>query len=276
MSFAGKRVFISGGSEGIGRAVAVLLASEGAHVCVAARRQGPLDETVAAMQAAARGELVLTSIAVDLTDPVAVEAAAAEALARLGGLDLLICNQGFAHTAKITELPVADFRRLMEVNYLGHAFACKAFAPHFLKQKSGTIVLVSSAFGYLGAYGWTAYCASKWAIVGFAEALRQEMMLSGVQVKVFYPGTTETPGLDKENADKPKAVWEFEHNNAFNVIRKPDDVARRLLAAATGRRFENPCGWDGWLSFLASRHAPWLVRMLNDGDIKKAIAKHGE
>lgn len=276
MSFAGKRVFISGGSEGIGRAVAVQLASEGAHVCVAARRSGPLDETVAAMKAAARGELVLTSIAVDLTDPVAVEAAAAEALSRLGGLDLLICNQGFAHTAKITELPVTDFRKLMDVNFLGHAFACKAFAPHFLKQKSGTIVLVSSAFGYLGAYGWTGYCASKWAIVGFAEALRQEMMLSGVQVKVFYPGTTETPGLEKENADKPKAVWEFEHNNAFNVIRKPDDVARRLLAAAQGRRFENPCGWDGWLSFLASRHAPWLVRMLNDGDIKKAIAKHGE
>jgi 3-dehydrosphinganine reductase len=276
MSFAGKRVFISGGSEGIGRATAVRLASEGAHVCVAARRQGPLDETVAAMKAGAKGDLVLTSISVDLTDPAAVEAAAAEALTRLGGVDLLICNQGFAHAGRITDVPIEDYKRLIEVNYLGHVYACRAFAPHFLKQKSGTIVLVSSAFGYLGAYGWTAYCGSKWAIVGFAEALRQEMGLNGVTVKVFYPGTTETPGLDKENADKPKAVWEFEHNNAFNVVRKADDVAARLVAAAEGRRFDNPSGWDGWLSFLASRWLPWLVRSMNDGDMRKAIAKHGE
>lgn len=276
MSYAGKRVFISGGSEGIGRATAVQLAAAGAHVCVAARRQGPLDETVAAMKAAAKGTAVLTAVSVDLTDYAAVEAAAARAIAEMGGIDLLICNQGYAHTGRIVDLPVEDFRRLMDVNYLGHAYACKAFAPHFLAQKSGTIVLVSSAFGYLGAYGWTAYCASKWAIVGFAEALRQEMALHGVSVKVFYPGTTETPGLQKENADKPKVVWEFEHNNAFNVVRKPEDVAKRLLAAAGGGRFDNPSGWDGWLSFLASRYAPWLVRALNDGDIRKAIAKHGE
>lgn len=276
MSYAGKRVFISGGSEGIGRATAVQLAAAGAHVCVAARRQGPLDETVAAMKAAAKGTAVLTAVSVDLTDYAAVEAAAARAIAEMGGIDLLICNQGYAHTGRIVDLPVEDFRRLMDVNYLGHAYACKAFAPHFLAQKSGTIVLVSSAFGYLGAYGWSAYCASKWAIVGFAEALRQEMALHGVSVKVFYPGTTETPGLQKENADKPKVVWEFEHNNAFNVVRKPEDVAKRLLAAAGGGRFDNPSGWDGWLSFLASRYAPWLVRALNDGDIRKAIAKHGE
>jgi 3-dehydrosphinganine reductase len=275
--WAGKRVFISGGSEGIGRATAVKLATEGAHVCVAARRQNVLDETVAAMKAAAGGtNQVLTSLAMDVTDPSAVEAGAKKALELLGGLDLLVCNQGFAHTGRIHELPIEDFRRHIEVNYLGHAYVCRAFAPHFVAQRSGTIVLVSSAFGYLGAYGWTAYCASKWAIVGFAEALRQEMALHGVRVKVLYPGTTETPGLQKENADKPKAVWEFEHNNAFNVTRKPEDVAVRLLRAAQGRRFENPVGWDGWLTFLASRYAPWLVRTLNDSDMRKAIAKHGE
>jgi 3-dehydrosphinganine reductase len=278
MGFAGKRVFISGGSEGIGRSTAVKLAEQGAHVCVVARRQNALDETVEAMRKAVGGDSgrVLTAIAMDVTDPAAVEEGARRALEALGGLDLLICNQGFAHTGKVHELPIEDFRRHLDVNYLGHAYVCRAFAPHFLKQGSGTIILVSSAFGYFGTYGWTAYCASKWAIVGFAEALRQEMGLHGVNVKVFYPGTTETPGLDRENSDKSKAVWEFEHANAFNVTRKPDDVAGRLLAIVDGRRFENPCGWDGWLSFMASRHAPWLVRMLNDSDMRKALAKHGE
>jgi 3-dehydrosphinganine reductase len=275
--FQGKRVFLSGGSEGIGRSAAIKLASQGAHVVVVARRQAALDETVAAMKAAANdANRVLTSLAIDVTDPAAVEAGVATAIERLGGIDIVICNQGFAHTGRIHELPIEDFRRHLEVNYLGHAYVCRAFAATLIQQKAGTIVLVSSAFGYLGAYGWTAYCASKWAIVGFAEALRQEMMLYGVTVKMVYPGTTETPGLARENADKPKVIWEFEHNNAFNVTRQPDDVADRVLSVIPGSRFDNPIGWDGWLSFLASRHLPWLVRMLNDSDIKKAIAKHGE
>lgn len=91
---------------------------------------------------------------------------------------------------------------------------------------------------------------------------------------MVYPGTIDTPGLAQENADKPKVVWEIESNNAFNVLRSADEVARRLLIAARGARFENPIGWDGWFSFLASRHLPWLVRMLNQGDLRKAIKKH--
>ena len=190
---------------------------------------------------------------IDVTDPSRVEVAAAEALVALGGLDLLVCNQGFAHTGLIHEVPVDDFKRLLEVNYLGHAYLCRAFAPHFIQQQSGTVVMVSSVLGYLSTYGYAAYSASKWAIVGFAEGLRQELGLYGVQVKVFYPGTIETPGLAQENADKPKVVWEMESNNPFNKIRSADDMANRLLRAASGSRFENPVGWDGWFSFVASR-----------------------
>lgn len=274
--YAGRRVFISGGSSGLGRATALQLARAGAHVCVAARGLDALEETVNAMkQAAGRRDTVLFARAVDVTDPLAVEAVATDAIAALGGLDLLVCNQGFAHTGRVHEVPISDFKRLVEVNYLGHAYLCRAFAPHFIQQKSGTVVLVSSVLGYLGAYGYAAYAASKWAIVGYAQGLRQELGLYGVQVKVVYPGTIETPGLRQENADKPKIVWEMEGNNAFNKIRSAEDVAHRLLAATRNSRFETPLGWDGWLSFLVSRHAPWLARMLNDGDLRSAIKKHG-
>lgn len=273
--YEGKKVLVSGGSQGLGRAIALQLARDGAHVCVAARGLDALEQTVAEMkQAAGRRETVLIACNVDVTDPEALELVAADVLAALGGLDLLICNQGFAHTGLVHELPIKDFKQLIEVNYLGHAYLCRAFAPHLIRQKSGTIVMVSSVLGYLSTYGYAAYSASKWAIVGFAEGLRQELGLYGVQVKVVYPGTIDTPGLAQENADKPKVVWEIESNNAFNVLRSADEVARRLLVAARGSRFENPIGWDGWLSFLASRHLPSLVRMLNDGDLRKAIKKH--
>lgn len=273
--YQGKRVFISGGSSGIGRATALRLAREGAHVCVAARGAEALEKTVAEMKQVPTGrDSVLIARNVDVTDPAAVEAAAASAVAALGGLDLLICNQGFARAGLVHELPVKDFKRMMEVNFLGHAYLCRAFAPHFIKQGSGTVVMVSSVLGYLSTYGYAPYSASKWAIVGFAEGLRQELGLHGVKVKVVYPGTTETPGLDQENADKPKVVWEIESNSPFNKVRSADEVARRLLEAARGSRFENPLGWDGWFTFLASRYAPGLVRWLNDGDLGKALKKH--
>jgi NAD(P)-dependent dehydrogenase (short-subunit alcohol dehydrogenase family) len=275
-NYEGKRVFISGGSSGIGRATAVRLARAGAHVCVAARGLEALEQTVADMkQAAGDRNTVLIARNVDVTDLAAVEAVATEALGALGGLDLLLCNQGYAHAGRVHDLPIHGFKRMMEVNYLGHAYLCRAFAPHFIRQGSGTVVMVSSVLGYLSTYGYAGYSASKWAIVGFAEGLRQELGLYGVKVKVIYPGTTETPGLAQENVDKPKVVWELESNSPFNKVRSADEVARRLLVAARGSRFENPLGWDGWFTFLVSRHAPWLVRMLNDGDLRKALKKHG-
>lgn len=272
--FAGTRVFISGGSQGLGRATALQLAAAGAHVCIAARGAEALQQTLADMQAVARGDTRLVARTLDVTDPAAAESAAAEAVAALGGIDYLICCQGFAHCGQVHEVPVTDFRRLMEVNYLGHAYLSRAFAPHFIRQRSGTVVMVSSVLGYLGTYGYAAYAASKWAIVGFAEGLRQELGLHGVQVKVVYPGTIDTPGLARENQDKPAVVWEMESKNAFNKVRSAEDVASRLLVAARGRRFENPLGWDGWFTFLASRYAPSLVRALNDGDLRKALARH--
>lgn len=273
--YQGKKVFISGGSSGMGRALALQLAREGAHVCIAARSMETLQSTLAELKAIASPGSTVIARSADATDAAALEAVATEAITALGGLDLLFCVQGFAKTGLVQNMAPEQFRRLLEVNYLGHAQLCRAFAPHFTRQKSGTVVVVSSVLGYLGTYGYAAYAASKWAIVGFAECLRQELGLHGVQVKVMYPGTTETRGLAEENADKPKVVWEIESNNPFNKIRTADDVAARMLKATQGSRFENPIGWDGWLSFLMSRHFPGLVRWLNDGDLRAAIKKHG-
>lgn len=275
MNHAGKhqgiRVFISGGSSGIGRALALQLARQGAHVAIAARGRQALDDTLRELRAVAPAASMLEAYELDASDADAAQAVVAQAMQRFGSVDLLICNQGFARTGLAHELPAAEFRRMIEVNYLGHAYLCRAFAPHLMRQRSGTVVLVSSVLGYLGTYGYSAYSASKWAIVGFAEGLRQELGLHGVNVKVVYPGTTQTPGLERENLDKPKAVWAIESGSPFNRVRSAEDVAARLLRAVQGSRFENPLGWDGWFTFLASRHLPSLVRWLNDSDLRKAL-----
>lgn len=277
MSHQGKRVLISGGSLGTGRALALRLAREGAHICVVARGAEALAQTVADMkEAAGDQDTVLIARSVDVTDASAVAAMASEVVAALGGLDLLVCNQGFARTGLVSDVPSEEFGRMMDVNFLGHAYLCRAFAPHFVEQQSGTIVLVASVLGYLGTYGYGPYAASKWAIVGFAECLRQELVLHGVGVKVVYPGTIDTPGLAQENGDKPKVVWEMESGSPFNKLRSADEVARLILKASEGARFENPLGWDGRFTFWASRHVPRLVRRLNDSDLRKAIKKHAD
>lgn len=270
-----KRAVVSGGSAGIGRAVALQLAQQGADVCIIARDPAALERTCAEMRRLAPPGTQVRYRSVDVTNYPVLAEAAGEICTELGGLDLLLCNQGFAQVASVHELSADDMQRLLHVNQLGHQYLCKAFAPFLIRQRSGTVLLVSSVLGYLSMYGYAAYSASKWGVVGFAEGLRQELGLHGIRVKVAYFGTAQTPGLDQENAGKPPAVWEMESNNPFNRIRSPEDVARRLLDAARGRRFENPLGLDSKLTFWASRHLPGLVRRLNDRDLRSAINKLG-
>lgn len=271
--YTGKKVLIIGGSKGIGRSTAELLAAEGAHVYVAARGQGALDETVEAMKARASGSPTLGSVSFDVTDRAAVATACATVLEGLGGLDVLICNSGFAHTGKVTEVEAEVYDQMMAVNYMGHVNVVRELAPHFAKQGSGHICLVSSMLGFMGLYGYGAYAASKFAIVGFAEALRQEMLLHDVGVTVFYPPTTETPGLEKENETKPPEVWALEADSGWNKTYTSNEVAKGLLASVQKGRFDAVVGMDSKLIFTVNRLLPGISRYFADQELKTAIKK---
>lgn len=267
--FAGKKVLITGGSSGIGRAAAIQLAQAGAHVAVAARRQEPLDETVAAMRAVARSaDQRLVGISIDVADRTSTREGAAAVLEALGGLDVLLNNSGFAHPLPMSELSDDDIDRMTTVNYLGHVNITRALLPHFEAQKSGDICMVTSMLGFMGIYGYSAYCGSKFAIVGMAECLRQEMIPHNVNVTLFYPPTTDTPGLEEENKVKPPATWAIEgKSQAF----QPEDVARVMLKGIARRRFVNMIGFGNWAIYYLQRFAPWLVRLVIDSDLKKHL-----
>ena len=273
--YHGKKVLITGGSKGIGRALAVRLAASGAHVVVTARGQTALDETVAAMRSVAAADAVLGSLSFDVSDRPAVQQACAEALQTLGGLDVLICNTGYAETGITVEADPDSYERMLRVNFLGHVNVVQAVAPHFVAQKSGDICLVSSMLGFLGLYGYGAYAASKFAIVGFAQALRQEMGLHGVRVGVFYPPTTKTPGLEKENESKPPEVWALESDSGWNKTYEADQVAARMLTTIRKGTFEGVIGNDSRLIRGLARHLPGITRYFADDDLRKAIKKVG-
>ena len=273
MGFAGKRVFITGGSAGIGREAALLLARQGAHVVVCARRQGPLDETVEALKAAGTPSQKFGSVAADVVDREAMQAAAQEAVALMGGVDLLIANTGFAECKPVAEADLDHFRKLMEVNFFGHVNTVQAFLPQFQEQKSGQIVLVASMLAVLSVWGYGAYSASKFAIRGFAEALRQEMLLDNVEVKLFLPPTTDTPGLAKENESKPPITLEMESASSFNATHPAEKVAEKMLAWIQKGPFVGYATFDSWFQYFAARHFPNLTLKIADMEMNGAIKR---
>ena len=268
-SYQGKKVFVCGGSAGIGKATAIAAARAGASVYIAARRQSQLDEALDEIRAAAASkDQVFGTVSLDVTDREAIRMAAGEVLEGLGGLDVLILNQGFAITGYIQHLTDDDFDRMMDTNYFGHVHLVRAFLPHFMQQQSGAICLVSSMLGFMGVYGYTPYAASKHAIAGFARCLRAEMIPYNVTVTLAYPPTTDTPGLETENRTKPPETWAIE---GTSHTYKPEEVAATILSGTARGKFEVVTGFGSWFIWFMVRVAPWFVDLFMDADLRKFL-----
>lgn len=265
--YEGKNVVITGGSKGIGKAAALELARRGANVVVAARGEAALVETVAELVKAGREGATFGHAAFDVVDEAAVEAGIASAVEQLGHIDVLICNSGVAKCSTLLETSTEDMQWLFNVNCIGHFQVSRAAGRHMAERGAGRICFVTSTLGWFGAYGYGAYSASKFAIDGMARALRQEMMLHGVDVMLFYPPTTDTPGLAKENEDKPELVWALESENNFVATRSAEFVGERLADAVARGRFENNVGMDWKAIRVLARYLPSVFRWQLDNEL---------
>ncbi|MBN1337281.1 MAG: SDR family oxidoreductase [Deltaproteobacteria bacterium] len=265
--YRGLRLFVTGGSSGIGKAVARLASSWGAHVAIAAR--GPKRLTAALEEirnAASDRDQRFAAFPLDVGDREAVHAIAPRVLESLDGLDLLVNDAGISHPGHVLEIPDAVFETTLRTNYLGVVQVTRAFLPHFLAQKSGWIANVSSAAGFVGIYGYTAYSASKFAVAGFSECLRQELRPHGIGVTVVFPADTDTPQLEAENLIKPE-----ETRAIAGTIRpgSPEAVARALLAGVAAGRFRVVPGFMNRVTWYATRLAPGFVRWITDRDVDR-------
>jgi NAD(P)-dependent dehydrogenase (short-subunit alcohol dehydrogenase family) len=186
----GTTVVITGATSGIGRETAREFARTRARVVLAGRREERLQELVTEIESKG-GEAL--AVPTDVSDQKQVERLIERAMKRFGRVDTLVNNAGVGIAARFEDQSLEDFRRVMEVNFWGALYACKAVLPHMKAQPSGGVIInVSSILGKRGMPFETAYCASKFALAGFSEALRTEVMARGIDVSTIFPGAVET------------------------------------------------------------------------------------
>ncbi len=197
------KVVVTGGSSGIGLATALAYAARGADVGLIARDEARLDAAAERVRAATvSADQRISMATADVRDFESVDAA----LAALGypeaesAPDVLVNSAGIFLPGRFEDLPVELFRDHLEIDVMGVINACKAVAPAMIGRGSGHLVNVASVAGYIGIYGYTAYSTAKFAVMGFSEALRQEMKCYGVQVHVVCPPDVDTPGLATEKS----------------------------------------------------------------------------
>jgi len=189
MRLQGKKAVVTGASKGIGRAIAMAFAEEGADVAVSARSAVALADLVAAIRALGR---VVAPLVWDVADVTQAERQLAEAAGRLGGLDVLVNNAGVIRGNAACPADTAEglWDYTMDVNLKGLYFACQAAAKAMRKQKHGVIINLASDAGFRGAPN--AYCISKWGVVGFTRGLAKQLAPQGIRVCGIAPGPVAT------------------------------------------------------------------------------------
>ncbi len=265
----GRRVsLITGGSSGIGLALATRIAELGGDVVLVARREGPLAEAAEGIRKKSPGSKVET-LAVDVADEAAVIEKVGAVVDRLQ-VHHVFNNAGVVRPGRFLELESEHFRDMMRINYEGAVHVCRAVLPRMVERRAGHILNVSSMAGIIGIYGYTAYAASKFALAGFSQALRAELWPHGIQVSVCYPPDTDTPQLAFENQYKPAETKAIAGN--VKTLRA-EEVAEAMLKGMAAGEFDIVPGVDGKISALAHRIAPGLVRWVCDFSQKKANAR---
>jgi len=247
--FQGKRIVITGASTGIGAELAVALTARGARVVVAARTTKALEEVVARCKG---GEA--HAVACDVSEKEQCRALIEQAVQKLGGLDVLVNNAGISMRARFDEVTdLAVFEQLIRVNYLGAVY-CTHFALDELKRSKGHLVAISSVTGKLGIPTRTGYVASKHAMNGFFDALRVELMGSGVDVSVICPGPVATDIRSKVLvATKPV------NEEAEAKMMSVHECVQIIVDAMAGRRREVVMGGSAKLALWLKLIAPGVV-----------------
>ncbi|WP_375477820.1 SDR family NAD(P)-dependent oxidoreductase [uncultured Jatrophihabitans sp.] len=253
-----KVAVVTGAGSGIGRALACDLARRGAKLAISDVDTTGLAET--ARQARGLGAPVLET-KLDVTDREAVLNYAADVAAEYGVVNVVFNNAGIAFTGDIEHMTFEQIERVMDVDFWGVVYGTKAFLPHLIASGDGHVVNISSLFGLLAMPSQSAYNAAKFAVRGFTEALRQEMLIAGhpVRVTCVHPGGIKTAIARNSGAvegeDQTQIAEFFDQKLAKTT---PESAARTILRAVVGNRPRAVVGLDAKLLDL-------LVRAIGPG-----------
>jgi NAD(P)-dependent dehydrogenase (short-subunit alcohol dehydrogenase family) len=204
---------VTGTSTGIGFATAAALGRAGHEVYATMRRPDRAPELAST---AAKDKLPIKILPMDVDDDASVVKAIAQVLAGGGRIDVLVNNAGIDLKGAIEELPLAEFRRVMETNYFGALRCIQAVVPEMRARRSGHIINVTSVAGRLSLASQAPYAASKWALEAASEALAQEVKPFGIHVSIVEPGLIATPILDKRR--EVPANTRYPQERRLNVL----------------------------------------------------------
>jgi short-subunit dehydrogenase len=260
---AGKVVWITGASSGIGEALARELAARGAQLVLSARRESEL-RRVQSSCPRANEHMVLP---LDMLQPPSFEPAAQKVLKHFGCVDILVHGAGISQRAHAVETQLSVDRQIMELNYFGPVGLTKQVLPSMIGRRAGQIVVISSLLGKIAAPARSAYCASKHALHGFFDALRAEVHQYGIAVTMICPGYVHTNASFNALTGEGKSHGKMDERIAGGLT--SDVCARRIARAIESRRREVYIGKKEVLGIYLSRWAPNLFhRVIRNTNLK--------
>jgi 3-oxoacyl-[acyl-carrier protein] reductase len=223
LKLAGKVALVTGAAQGIGKAVSLLLARNGADIIVSDVNLEKSEETAKEVQTLGRKALAIKADVARIED---VEKMVEGIVAQFGHVDILVNNAGIARDKLILRMTEEDWDAVLNINLKGTFNCTKAVVRHMSKQRSGKIVNIASVVGEMGNAGQGNYAASKAGVIGFTKTIAREFAQRGINVNAIAPGYIETPMTD---ALPDKAKEELKRLIPMDRLGKPEDVAEAVL-----------------------------------------------
>jgi 3-dehydrosphinganine reductase len=265
--FDGKNIYITGGSSGIGLAAARAFSKRGANVIIFARGEMRLDGALKELEhSRIKEDQNFSSMAVDVSEIDDVSVIMERAIREFGIPGVLVNSAGMAYPNYFEDIPYEKFDEMLTVNLYGIRNVVSCLLPSMKEAREGYIVNISSIAGFIGIFGYTAYSASKFAVIGFSEALRGELRPHNIKVSVLCPPDTDTPQLHEENKTKPPETKAIAGNAG---VMDPDGVAETLIRGMEKGKFMIIPGLEGKFIYLAKRYVPSLVNYVMDREVEK-------
>ena len=244
MQLKDKVAIITGGGRGIGRAIAIAYAAEGARVVIASRNSTQLDEVAAKI--ASQGGEVLT-VPTDMCIRTDVENLVQETVNRFGRIDILVNNAGVNPRGPFLDSTDEEWEQGWQINVMGVVYCCRAVLPIMQQQGSGNIINVGSGMGQVGHANLSVYCASKAALHGLTQAIAEEVWQDGVIANVLIPGPVRT--------ELSKPAWE--DSESFRAQSDPWKEPKQVVASALFLAGQPPAsGMTGQILSIMRRNSP--------------------
>jgi NAD(P)-dependent dehydrogenase (short-subunit alcohol dehydrogenase family) len=268
-NFAGRIAVVTGAGSGIGRATAVALAEEGATVAVTDVNPQSAGETVSIISDRGHEAHAFT---LDVSDPGQIVQVAQQLQECMGVPAVLVNNAGIAVGGYFLDMSPETWQRIIAINLMGVIHCSRAFIPAMVASgQAGHVVNISSMLGYTQARGVSAYCTTKFGVLGFSESLRAELVDHGIGVSAICPGMIRTNIINSGVLESPDADIEEKRKTIDAMYEKrnypPEKVAQAIISAIRRNRAVVPVAPEAWAAYYARRWVPWLVRWQARKDI---------